>query len=662
MIKVLELFGGIGACTKAFKKVGIPFNVVDYVEINEYSVSSYNAINGTNFKPQDISKWNKDIKVDFIMHGSPCFVAGTKVITDTGYKNIEDIQIEDKVLTHTNSFKPVTNLGSDGEKDIYKVETQGTLPIYCTDNHPFFVRHRNKIWNNELRRYEYSFSEPEKIRLYNLTKNNDFIGVPIIPDKENELYNLDDETLWLLGRYVADGYYYNKPRKDRPSNLRYTNICVGNTKRKDFENHIKSYSFKLDDNYKGCAKYRFGVKLTDLILKIDFGKGALNKRIPMKILQLPRNKLKIFLDGYMAGDGSQYKTTSKYQAATVSRELAESLVLVVQKVYNVGCAIYHIKRPRKHMIENRVVNQNDTYMIRYNLASTRKHYIVDNNCIWYPIKKITNMNKQETIYNITVQDDHTYTANNCYVGNCQDFSIAGTQKGGDKDSNTRSSLMYESIRIINKLHPNVVIWENVENLISDRHKHNYQKYLDTLSSFGYTNFYRVLNSKDYGIPQSRNRIFTISILDDTKFEFPREQVLDTTYFDYLEDTYDLDEVVLTANDLKMVKDFGAPYSFGGFVVRDNIYPTITASYGKVSGNSGKIKCKEGYRILTAKECWRLMGFDDEDYEKAAKVCQKSQLYKQAGNSIVVNVLEVLIADIYGVKLDKHYKLQQKKLF
>ena len=72
--------------------------------------------------------------------------------------------------------------------------------------------------------------------------------------------------------------------------------------------------------------------------------------------------------------------------------------------------------------------------------------------------------------------------------------------------------------------------------------------------------------------------------------------------------------------------------------------------------------KEGYRILTAKECWRLMGFDDEDYEKAAKVCQKSQLYKQAGNSIVVNVLEALIADIYGVKLDKHYKLQQKKLF
>ena len=70
-VKVLELFGGIGACTQAFKRVGIPFEVVDYVEIDKYACKSYNAINGTDFKPQDICEWDKDIKVDFIMHGSP---------------------------------------------------------------------------------------------------------------------------------------------------------------------------------------------------------------------------------------------------------------------------------------------------------------------------------------------------------------------------------------------------------------------------------------------------------------------------------------------------------------------------------------------------------------------------------------------------------------
>lgn len=71
-MKVLELFGGIGACTQAFKRTNIPFEIVDYVEIDKYAVQSYNAINGTNFEPQDITKWDKDIEVDFIMHGSPC--------------------------------------------------------------------------------------------------------------------------------------------------------------------------------------------------------------------------------------------------------------------------------------------------------------------------------------------------------------------------------------------------------------------------------------------------------------------------------------------------------------------------------------------------------------------------------------------------------------
>lgn len=71
-LKVIELFGGIGACTQALKRLGIPIEIVDYVEIDKYAVKSYNAINGTNFEPQDIVEWDKDVKADFIMHGSPC--------------------------------------------------------------------------------------------------------------------------------------------------------------------------------------------------------------------------------------------------------------------------------------------------------------------------------------------------------------------------------------------------------------------------------------------------------------------------------------------------------------------------------------------------------------------------------------------------------------
>jgi DNA (cytosine-5)-methyltransferase 1 len=72
MIKLLELFGGIGACSSALERLGIDYKIADYVEIDKYAVKSYNAIHGTNFEPQDITKWNKNIDVDLIMHGSPC--------------------------------------------------------------------------------------------------------------------------------------------------------------------------------------------------------------------------------------------------------------------------------------------------------------------------------------------------------------------------------------------------------------------------------------------------------------------------------------------------------------------------------------------------------------------------------------------------------------
>ena len=72
MIRLLELFGGIGACSAAMERLNIPYEIADYVEIDKYAVKSYNALHGTDFEPQDITKWDKDIQVDFIMHGSPC--------------------------------------------------------------------------------------------------------------------------------------------------------------------------------------------------------------------------------------------------------------------------------------------------------------------------------------------------------------------------------------------------------------------------------------------------------------------------------------------------------------------------------------------------------------------------------------------------------------
>ena len=123
---------------------------------------------------------------------------------------------------------------------------------------------------------------------------------------------------------------------------------------------------------------------------------------------------------------------------------------------------------------------------------------------------------------------------------CQDISLAGLQRGADEGSGTRSSLMYETIRIVKKLKPKYVIWENVKNLISKKHKHNFDSYILIMQEIGYRSYYQVLNAKDYGIPQNRERVFTISIRNDIEkeFIFPPKQELKLRLKDLLEDEVD----------------------------------------------------------------------------------------------------------------------------
>lgn len=304
---------------------------------------------------------------------------------------------------------------------------------------------------------------------------------------------------------------------------------------------------------------------------------------------------------------------------------------------------------------------------------------------------------------------------------CQDFSLAGKQAGGDKDSGTRSSLMYETIRIVEKLKPNYVVWENVKNLLSKKHRHNFDAYLETMEQLGYANYYQVLNAKDYGIPQNRERVFTISIRNDINkdFQFPKKQPLNLKLKDMLED--DVDEkyylsdkmvnYILDINDTQKgtkwegradndtlnsniahtlsVRGAGGCQRAGvsNFIIdnyeqeikvkdikmqtnkticlnskggrngveglqpslKDRVYDSNGIATCCATSNFFMPNYTDGLRIrkLTEKECLKLMGFDDEDYEKIKSIgISRSQIYKQAGNSIVVNVLEAIFKELF----------------
>ena len=125
-----------------------------------------------------------------------------------------------------------------------------------------------------------------------------------------------------------------------------------------------------------------------------------------------------------------------------------------------------------------------------------------------------------------------------YSSPCQDFSNAGLQKGGEEGSGTRSSLLWECRKAIIAKRPKYLLLENVKALVSKKFKPLFLKWCDELASYGYSNFYQVLNAKDYGVPQNRERVFLVSILGEATYSFPKPFKLDKRLKDVLEDDVD----------------------------------------------------------------------------------------------------------------------------
>lgn len=127
-----------------------------------------------------------------------------------------------------------------------------------------------------------------------------------------------------------------------------------------------------------------------------------------------------------------------------------------------------------------------------------------------------------------------------YSSPCTDFSNAGLQKGGEEGSGTRSSLLWECRKTILAKRPKYLLFENVKALVTDKFYYLFEKWCKELESYGYANFFQVLNAKDYGVPQSRERIFMVSILKtedepEPYFEFPSPVKLEKCVDDILED-------------------------------------------------------------------------------------------------------------------------------
>ncbi|MBT2647240.1 DNA (cytosine-5-)-methyltransferase [Bacillus sp. ISL-34] len=239
---------------------------------------------------------------------------------------------------------------------------------------------------------------------------------------------------------------------------------------------------------------------------------------------------------------------------------------------------------------------------------------------------------------------------------CQDNSRSNAnRKGADKGS--RSELMLETLRIIAEMgewKPKVVVWENVKGVLDRNIMPIFNSYLQEMTKLGYTNSFDVLNAIDFGIPQSRERVFCISILGSATFDFSKLGKRPMRHIsEFLEEKVtDERYMVNIPSMLNRLKDLATPEQIDAAKKKHRFVETITDYCTTITErqdrcpNAGVVKVADKkYRYLTEREVWRLMGFDDADFDLMLKEfpmkpgLKNATLYALAGNSIVVQVLE-----------------------
>lgn len=546
-IRLLELCAGYGSQALALKNLGIDV-YSEIAEFDKYASQAYMQLHGETKNYGDIYTIDetKLPYFDMITYSTPCFTEDSLVLTEKrGFQKIIDIQIGEKVITHDGNYKTVENVINNGKKKTVKIYGMGIDEIHTTPNHLFYVREKSHVWNNKTRSYTRVFSEPVWKQADSL-KRTDYMGIPInkkseIPEwngitfvwsdgrkdrYKNQLsqYMNNKDFWWLIGRYIADGWFRNNG-----------GIIIGCGKKKFVEMKEKCDSIGLNYNIleeRTVIKFYYQLKELELFVQ-SFGKYAYGKKIPSFVMDLPVDLLNSFLNGYMSGDGCF--TNGRFKATSVSRELIYGLAQCIAKVYKQPYSIYKTERPKTTVIEGRTVNQKDTYELCFKKEKRpQDKAFYEDGFIWFPVTKVEE-DEIETVYDLTVEENHSFTVQGVIVHNCQDFSVAGKGKGGDKGSGTRSSLLWECERIIRAVKPKYLLMENVKNLLSDKHRHNFNEWFKVLESMGYTNYYKVLNAKDYGIPQNRKRIFCVSILGGGQYLFPNPIPLEKRLKDMLED-------------------------------------------------------------------------------------------------------------------------------
>ncbi len=450
--------------------------------------------------------------LDILAGGTPCFTAGTMVLTERGYRPIETLCVGDRVVSGDGIICTVEAVGSKmARHGLFKAI--GRPPVDCTPNHPMMCVSMKR--DNRRSSDTYASLIPVGDFEKSCAENSvgKYIGRRAV---RNEMYNVGfpkcydcdcGDIMELAGWYLGDGYIRRTAGKNKK--------CVVLTlcSHAKIERFNKVFDSKL--NYSRFKDGRIQISCTALAdwLSFNFGEHLNGKRIPYWCYD--RENTHRLLRGYEATDGHDYGTHFKF--TTTSKSLAYGIA----DLYNNAAISFHKVNP-VGTICGRKVNQKDYWEVQaFKNETPRTKWVKDRYAS--KVRSYNGTNGLVRVYNITVSEDHTYIADGLYTHNCQDVSNAGKRRGMQEGSGTRSSLAFEFVRLIRELRPRYVIWENVAGVLSDE---SFPKFLCAIADCGYGVAYRTLDAQfvrcadidlpdggvvclERAVPQRRRRVWVV---------------------------------------------------------------------------------------------------------------------------------------------------------
>lgn len=569
-----SLFSGIGGFEYVASLYGIEPVWASEIEEAPIRITKRHFPNMKHYG--DITKMNgAEIEpVDIISGGSPCFPAGTMVLTKNGYVNIEDIKVGDIVLTHKNRWRKVTAVGNrEAETIILKgnctIETTRNHPIYCADIKNYYPQLGNGKRGNIKQLInvgQWIDAEQMDHRQWATPMSVESLDVPIekrTQGGQKDFPEINSDFWYFVGRWLGDGWVRDTSRKERPNGEGNGGIllCDSSSKEQELINTVKPISEKFSIIHeRTVTKIRFTSQLLSRWLVNNFGKGAINKHLPGFVFGLDESNRRMLLQGILDSDGYK-KDEHSYKISSISKSLVLGIRLLAESL-GYSTSISMCKRPPKHIIEGRIVNQHDTYTVALINNPNRHTGLPQDGHKWYLCRTVTSTNQTKTVYNLSVEEDESYIADSIVVHNCQDLSVAGKQGGinkkcpicnnilpvdfsddacpkcGAEIEYTRSGLFMEQIRLIKEMRkatndefPKIIVWENVQGALSSNNGDDFNcvlsefvgllgEKLPTLRPEKWTNAgeivadkgslaWRLFDAQYWGVPQRRRRIYLV---------------------------------------------------------------------------------------------------------------------------------------------------------